>query len=328
MASFIPSPSPAIAQTPLSLELRKSTQLPIQISNIIESYLTSTPQKLVSSYWNVTDNKASLALSRLIELLLPDLPAVPSLDQIVVATQKAWLQKARWDITADPLFIKERRSQIQPLLTELGLTSSFLSQGHYDTALLLAGRANIFIARTHALCQAIKERRISLSQVDILVGTQPLHELEIGILRNCCLHISDVKTEREMVIAVAEQMLRPLGIRYNIIATDLPGNRKPNTEQTVNTWLEARDRSGMKALIVSDPQFAVHQYLQCMDSLFKKEITDVHFDLLACQLDSSEFIQLAISEEETQGSPILLHLDTIARTLYTLKSQIDRGRYR
>ncbi len=226
----------------------------------------------------------------------------------------------RWDVKRDDQFIKDKKEKILPLLQDLGLTSSYCPEGHYDTALLLGGRANIFLARCYALSSSIKGKKISVSQIDILVGKQLLHPLELDILKNSSLEIYNVKTEEEMALAVSEKMLKPLGITCNIIATDLK-DKKPCTEQIVNTWLEIADRAGNQVLIVSDPQFALYQHFQCMESLYKKNIIDVKFDLLSLQLESHVFDELKISMEETQGNPILLHLDTIARTLYTIQSQ-------
>ncbi len=281
-------------------------------------------QKFTSYYWNLSENKPSEILSKLFNLLLPNLPCLPTLDQAVKESQAQWIQKTRWDVKQDNQFIQDIKGKIQPLLQDLGLTSSFCPEGHFDTALLLAGRANIFLARCYSLFSSIKDNKISVSQIDILAGKQSLHPLELEILKNSSFEICDVTTEEEMARAVSEKMLKPLGISCNIIATDLK-DRKPCTEQIVNTWLEIADRGGNQVLIVSDPQFALYQHFQCMESLYKKNIKDVKFDLLSIQLEAHVFGELKISMEETQGNPILLHLDTIARTLYTIQGQINRG---
>jgi hypothetical protein len=284
----------------------------------------SFPQKFANLYWNIAENKPSTALSELFSLLLPSLPATPTLEEAVKETQSQWLQKMRWDVKQDSVFIQEKRQRILPLLQTLGMTSSFCPQGHFDTALLLGARANVFIARCYALCSAVKNGDMTLSQIEILAGAQPLHPLELKILKESSLQISEATTEAEMALIVSEKLLRPLGINCNIITTDLK-ERKPTTEQTVNSWLDLSDRTGQLAVIVSDPQFAVYQHFQCMEALYKRNITEVKFDLLSTQLEPKVFEELSISLEEAQENPILLYLDTIARTLYTLQNQIKNG---
>lgn len=300
----------------------------VKRSNIIlqnePNILTENPRKFATLFWNTQANEPSDALKKLIEILLPDLPLNSTLNEIVQATQKAWLQTKRWEVKTDTPKVQELRSKIQPILNDLKLTSSSCPSGHYDTALLLAGRANIFLARCYSLCKAVEEKKITLSQIDILAGNQPLHPLELEILQKCSFAIENVKTEKEMAEVIANKILKPLNINCNIIVTDLK-EKKPSTEQTVTTWLESADQSGKKALVVSDPQFAVYQYFQCMESIYKKETKDICLDLLSQQLDPNAFKELSISLEETQESPILLYLDTITRLLYTLESQINRG---
>lgn len=279
--------------------------------------------KFISLYWNTKEKKPSEAITKLIALLLPQLQT-PLLEVLVKETQSKWFQRMRWDVKIDAPAILTLKPKIDPLLRDLGLTSTLIFEGQYDTALLLAGRANIFLARCHALCEAIQEGKIRIPIVEILVGTQSLHPSELEILKNCFLKINDAKTEADMVQRIAEKMIKPLGIAYKIVVTELK-DRKPSTEQTVDTWLALSGNSQKHALIVSDPQFAVYQYLQCMESIFKKNISTATFDLFSKQLETAAFVQLNISEEETQNNPVALHLDTITRTLYTIESQIKRG---
>lgn len=291
---------------------------------VIVSNATNNPGKFAGYYWNIEHNKPSDTLAELFSLLLPSLTATATLEEAVEATQKAWIQTTRWEVKQDTPYIQELKEQIQPLLERLGLTASISSEGKFDTALLLAGRANIFLARSYALADAIKENKIELSHVDILAGKQKLHPLELEILEKSSLNICNAATEEEMVQAVAEKMFQPLGVECTLVTTDL-GERKPNTEQNVNRWLDMADRKGISAVVISDPQFAVYQYLQCMDALYNRGVSDVNFALLSKQLDERAFTALNVSMQETQENPILLHLDTIARTLYTLRGQINRG---
>lgn len=281
-------------------------------------------ENFIDIYWDVKENHPSQALKDLFTVLLPSIAENTTLDHVVKETQARWIQKARWEVKMDAPDILQLREKILPIFNSLGLMSSITPRGQFDTALLLGGRANIFLDRCYALASALKEGEIQLSQIDVLVGKQPLHPLEKEILKNCSLEIEDAQSEDEMAEKVCEQMLTPLGVHWNMVPTDLK-DRRPNTEQTVHTWLDLTDRKAKSAVIVSDPQFAVYQYMQCMEALYKRNIKEIKFDLLSKQFETHVFQELKISIEETQENPILLYLDTIARTLYTLQSQMNRG---
>lgn len=279
----------------------------------------SKPQEFAALYWK--KGQPSQALQAILKLLLPDLPSNSSLEAVVKATQLAWFRKNRWEVQEDDAVLKALAPKVRPLLTQLGFDCSFTPRGRYDVAILLGGRANHFMARCYSLTQAIKEKSISVSRIDILVGSQKLHATELEILAKSAYHISGITTEEDLARVLAEKMLKSQNIEYNIVVTNL-GDKKPSTEQTVEQWIQSGNRTNKKLLIVSDPQFAVYQYFQCREALFKHQLGNQTCDLLSRQLDERDLQMLNLQKEQV---PISLHLDTLTRTLYTLQHQISKN---
>lgn len=296
----------------------------------INEDLRNNPKYFAGFYWNLVEKKPSEPLKELFELLLPHLSESP-LKEVVAETQRAWFQKNRWEIKNDPSHIAALKEKIEPILEKLGLSASFSTKGHFDTAVLPGGRVDNFFRRCITLSKAIEREEITVDHVAVLAGTQNLHEEELEILSRSSLQIGAVKTEHEMAQAICDNVLKPLGVKYTVIATDL-GGRKPNLGQTVSTWVEwikanhnrqegndsiHEGKIEQKVVVVSDPQFAAYLYLQCMDSLFKKNVLRIEAALLARPLEEEAFEQ-AILEKDTQDNPMVLHLDTLAKTLYLL----------
>ena len=290
-----------------------------QIKTLPDLVQAKTTQQLASLYF--IRNKPSDALAEVMHLLMHESPASSlSLDEIVTKTQQAWFRKNRWEVQEDDAAMIELAPKVDPLLKRLGIMETFIPEGPYDTALLLGGRANLFISRLDSLLTAIKDRRIQVSIIDILIGTQPLHPSELEILATSCHQITGAKTEHDMAIAVAERMIKPLGIDYHIIPTDF-GDKKPSTEQTIDTWIKVTGQNRKRVLIISDPQFAVYQYFQCFESFFRNHFAGTYC-VFVNSLDAKDFKRLKVEEETIPRS---LHLDTISRTIFTLRSQISRG---
>jgi hypothetical protein len=205
----------------------------------------------------------------------------PQVRSLVAAMQSQWLRppgKERWEVAKLNLAQQER---FMANVTNLGLVNEIHpTQGYYDYACVLGASVSTIKARfAHLL--GLWNSGVRFGQIVFLSGERPLcpeFETREALLENMPQHLSlrsdatDApmpKNETEAMLFYYQNAQLPsefLALPFQLVTAKkkhLPNTtkRRPNTSDTVLTWLQYTPRAGSVLAISNQPhigyQFAV-----------------------------------------------------------------------
>jgi hypothetical protein len=274
---------------------------------------------------NLLDNqgKPSALLLRLLHEL--EINHDGTLASIVSATQKAWLRpagKERWEME---MSFEDKRSQLIPLFEQLGFVCEVVPRyDHYDYVLVLGALAERVRTRL-AYLKHLWENGVKFDSIVFLGGSRPLQpDLESSeILLNryhAELPASSTwqfdgvlpTTELEMMRFIFEQADLPdqwktlplVWVDAPMIQTPEGKLRRPNTEDTIKTWLKQQPKPG-RCLVISNQPYVYYQ-----DAVVRTHL-------------SGDFTIDSVGKSAEAGYAVSLYLDTIARTLYQEQKRLN-----
>jgi hypothetical protein len=229
-----------------------------------------------------------------------DVPNNGTLDDIVRATQKHWIQsgKERWEF--EEVAIKDPQN-ILGLLKETGCIDEIQTkENSYDYALLLGATAPRVETRLNFL---IKEwnRGVRFKRLIFLTGQRML-DPKIETFPD------HIKTETDMISFLYRQKDLPEGMRkIPLEIIDAPAHklengkmRRPNTKDTLVEWLKQNPAPG-KCLFISNQPYVGYQ-----DAVCRLELPD-------------DFIIETIGPEADPSCTFAQYLDNLARWLFQLR---------
>ncbi len=219
---------------------------------------------------------------------------------LVAATQKQWLRpagKERWELCE---LSPEERSLVLEWGQEQGLFSAWEPVcTEYDRALILGSSTRQMKNRLDYL-KGLWERGIRFREVIWLTGDRPLNA-QIDDLMDSC------NNESEAARILWEQATLPNELRalpVTVLATPMKivdgVVTRPNTEDTLITWLASSPTSGVSLFISSQP-FCGYQFAVVKSSLPKLCLFDLAGDGVDCM---------------SHPAAAAIVLDSVARWIY------------
>lgn len=222
------------------------------------------------------------------------------LNKIIKITQEKWLRpdgKERWDLEDSSLLIAQREN-ILNLLKKLGFIDEIQpSFKDYESILLLGASDINLIARINYLQKAWK-LGVRYKKCYLLTG---------GMVVKNNIHLDNIpKTDTDLIIETYNQLshnwpylLKQVEVIPIIAKSKLP---RPNTRDTLNAWLERREKT-TNLLVISNQPFIPYQNL-VTKSILK---ANYQFETVGNGADSSMIIRVM--------------LDSVARCLYEYNSE-------
>ena len=251
-----------------------------------------------------------------------------TLKTIVEATQKEWLRgsrKERWEI---PEQYEEKREEIISGLEQLNCVYKISAEKkQYRYAIVLGALASRVRSRLAFLIDQWNSG-VRFDELIFLGGTRPLHtklenkELlldshnkELPFKKDWKLEGPLPKTEYEMIKMIFDQSDLPDELKKNVVVTfiDTPMQKKsdgtlrrPNTEDTIGSWLSENPKPGTCLVISNQP------YVGYQDSVVRTLLPkDFYIETIGC--------------EAYHDLPIVVHLDNITRWLYQERKRRNKS---
>jgi hypothetical protein len=218
-----------------------------------------------------------------------------ALNKVIKITQEKWLRpvgKERWDLEDSPLLIAQRDNIIN-LLKKLGFIDEVQPSFKAYESILLLGASDINLVERINYLPKIWKLGVRYKKCYLLTGG--------NVLKNST-HLTDIpKTDTDIIIETYKQLsqdwphlMRQVEVIPIIVKSKLP---RPNTRDTLNTWLERKEKR-TNLLVISNQPFIPYQ------NLVTKSVLKTHYQF------------------ETVGNPanssmlISIMLDSVARCLY------------
>jgi len=242
-------------------------------------------------------------------------PHVGSLESIYLATQgktagyDGWIRQGeRWD--AKNIY-EDKREQLLPLFADLGYVNAVYAHHKEYHYIFVLGSLAGNVRKRLAFLKEEWDLGIRAQQIVLLGSARPLNEK----LENKEMLLSDQSilpfrpdwqfdgnlptTEYEMMKFVEAQADLPQDIRSRIIILDTPmkpGGR-PNTQDTINTWLATRPEQG-SILAISHQPYVLYQHAVIRSALPK------------------DFKIETVGSSAKPDERVAMYLDSIARVIY------------
>ncbi len=218
-----------------------------------------------------------------------------ALNKIIKITQEKWLRpadKERWDLEDSPRLIAQRDNIIN-LLKKLGFIDEVQPSFKTYESILLLGASDINLVERINYLEKIWKLGVRYKKCYLLTGGH--------VLKNS-IHLTDIaKTDTDLILETYQQLshdwphlLRQVEVIPIIARSKLS---RPNTRDTLNTWLERREKA-TNLLVVSNQPFIPYQNL-VTESVLK---TLYPFETVGNQANSSMIISIM--------------LDSVTRCLY------------
>lgn len=234
-----------------------------------------------------------------------------SLDQMVEDTQRMFLRaqgKERWEVEQR---CEQDRPELLKLFKQLGLVQTWEpTRTSYTYVLLLGGTAISMRDRLRYLIELL-ERGIQAQQIVLLVGQRDVDvEKDIQPLQDLGINTNDIHTETDVIQSLYAffQKQHVCLAAHSPIIIDTPKQvdsgvvRRPNTADTIRTWLCSEEPHAGTCLVISSQPFCHYQHVTCTTLL------------------PNEFIIETVGKTDNEKSSIAVYLDTVARALYQYKN--------
>ena len=236
-----------------------------------------------------------------------------ALDWLLRTTQNFWLRtsgKERWEIK-DPEEWLKNKSVLINCLAQLGFTRSILpTRASYDHAILLSAVAPKFEKRLNFL-EHLFQQGLTINNLYLVGGSRKLlPELEKSYIDLLGINA----TELDMLVHLTHEAAHrgSLPKNLNIVAVDTPiqknedgTHRRPNTEDTIHSWLEHHPQPGSVLCISCQP------YVKYQGAIVKS-------------VTKNDFFVDAVGAEIRTHEKISIILDSFARYIYTM-NRISKG---
>lgn len=202
-----------------------------------------------------------------------------------------WIQqgKERWVFDQR---CEDLRETVWPMFQELGMVDEIKPlHKHYDTAVLLGALYSTFQRRLDYLVKT----GVTFDQIVLLAGERPLLDSEKAKLPG-------LETEADMVRFVYENSAIPKNIPVQFIAVAMKGERRPNTCDTINAWLQTNPIPKRCLVISTQP------YVHYQGAIFER------FFPFTVEMAGPAIV----------GTPtVALMLDTLGREIFYRKGDIE-----
>jgi hypothetical protein len=243
--------------------------------------------------WFLFDHgQPSPALCHLMEVL--GIPESGSQEHILEISQKLWMQKGkeRWEFDEyDCSF----RDDLLSIFEQLGCVREKKPiKTRYDYAIILGGLETRMRQRISFLLDLVKEG-VHCEKVILLAGERPLlPQLEPGA--------QTFATESELLEALWNETCSSyqISLPFELIATPMKqsdkGLQRPNTEDTIVTWLDNSPPLG-SCLVISNQPFIPYQHLVILSKA-------PHFQIETVGPQAEESVLLSV------------YLDNLAKWIY------------
>jgi hypothetical protein len=241
---------------------------------------------------------------------------ISALNWLVEVTQKHWLRGQgleRWDVQDNVEQLAERDA-IMKMFHSLDLIDDLKpSQKHYDYVLMmgaLESRVRTRLGYAHSLHT---NSAYNFDQLVMLGGARPL----MADREQSIEHLSPEKqTEHGMMMYVLARMKsehpedgffsKPVQEIDTPMQVDVTGKtRRPNTKDTIDSWLATNPKPG-HVLVISNQPYCSYQHS------------------VARTLLPAEFDVETVGHHSSGLDPVKVHLDSLARVFYTMQSALEK----
>ncbi len=225
---------------------------------------------------------------------------IPPEADVILETQKRWLRKSnqeRWEIAELSL---DQKAFVIDWATRQGLYTPWKPVSKvYDKALILGATTSRMQVRLDYLKQLWNEG-VRFKEIVWLTGDRPLDE-RVDTLTDRCSKESEAAFILWKDTQIPEEM-RSLPVVFVVAPMKIKDSslKRPNTEDTLNAWLELSCKP-CKALFISDQPFCAYQFTIIKATLPEEFL----FDLAGQGIDPNCYPNTAA-----------ITLDSIARWIY------------
>lgn len=240
-----------------------------------------------------------------------------ALNWLVEVTQKYWLRGEgleRWDVQDNAEQLAERDAIIK-MFHSLNLINEIKpSHSHYDYVLMmgaLENRVKIRLEHAHSL---YANSEYDFDNLVMLGGARPLTAAQEPSIERL---LPEKQTEHGMMMCLLEEMkgehLEDVFFSKAVQEIDTPmqvditgKTRRPNTKDTIDSWLATAPKPG-RVLVISNQPYCSYQHS------------------VARTLLPTEFEVETVGNRSNGQDPIKVHLDSLARIFYTMQPTLEKN---
>lgn len=233
---------------------------------------------------------------------LTNLDFITALNKVTKITQEKWLRpagKERWDLE-DSSLLTAQRDNIINLLKKLGFIDEIQPCFKDYESILLLGASDVNLVERINYLKKAWNLGVRYKKCYLLTG---------GIVLKNSIHLNGTpKTDTDFIIETYNKLshdwphlLKQIEVIPIIAKSKLP---RPNTRDTLNAWLERREKI-TSLLVISNQPFIPYQ------NLVTKSVLKTHyqFETVGNRANSSMIIRVM--------------LDSVARCLYEYNSSMN-----
>ena len=274
--------------------------------------LTSSFLTVIAS--NPNETIAGLDKSALYQLMdVLDVKHADDLKSIVTATQKAWLRQPGTERWNTPDLYEEKKAELLPLFTQLGLVTARTPQHNKYEAALVLGCANLAaMDKAHFLVQLLKNG-LHINSVVILTGERQLTENERDAVATLGISKEELLVEADSMKFIISKTLSDAGFAtlpvlvikcLNTLTADGKITR-PTRLDTIHKWIKDLNPAAGNYLALSiQPHCAFEA------------------NVIQSAVPAGITVEVAGKEWDVR---VAVYLDALARTLYAYYAGLNNA---
>lgn len=265
------------------------------------------------------DQQATI-VSLIQKTAVSDIPAfddhISALNWLVEITQQHWLRGEgleRWDVQDNDKQLAERQT-IMKMFHSLDLIDDIKpKQPHYDYVLMMGAMESRVKTRLGYAHSLYANAEYDFDHLVMLGGARPLiADKEPSIERL----LPEKQTEHGMMMCLLDDMTnkhpgdsffsKPVQAIDTPMQVDVTGkSRRPNTKDTIDSWLATKPKPG-RVLVISNQPYCSYQHSVARAFL------------------PTEFEVETVGHHSSGQDPVKVHLDSLARVFYTMKPRLEK----
>jgi hypothetical protein len=241
---------------------------------------------------------------------------ISALNWLVEITQKHWLRGEgleRWDVQDNSEQLAERDA-IMKMFHSLDLIEDIKpKQVHYDYVLMMGAMENRVKTRLGYAHSLYTDSKYDFDHLVMLGGARPLMADKEPSIEHL---LPEKQTEHGMMMYLLDGMKgehpddvffsKPVQEIDTPMQVDVAGKpRRPNTKDTIDSWLATNPKPG-RVLVISNQPYCSYQHS------------------VARTLLPAEFDVETVGHHSSGQDPVKVHLDSLARVFYTMRPTLEK----
>lgn len=242
---------------------------------------------------------------------------ISALDWLVEVTQQHWLRGKgleRWDVQDNTEQLAEHDA-ILKMLHSLNLVSAIESKRtHYDYLLMMGALESRVRTRLEYAHSLFSNSKYDFDKLVMLGGARPLmadkeksieslppeQQTEYGMMMYLLNKMKSEHPKDEFFSKTVQGINTPMQV------DDTAKERRPNTKDTIDSWLATNPKPG-HVLVISNQPFCSYQHS------------------VARTLLPAEFEVETIGHHASAHEPVKVYLDSLARLFFTMQPTLEKS---